>query len=86
VSNFVLGDQDSELEIPWFMFWYYGEYTLKLYAADQNLYDLSSSQVMYASQSSEYEQPNFNISGGIGIFSAISVDTIRIEVLRQLDL
>jgi hypothetical protein len=86
VSNFSMGDRDLFLEIPWFMFWYYSDYTIKVYAADQNLYDLSSSQVMYAAQSSEYEQPNYNIRGGIGIFSAVSVDSVRVKVLRQPDL
>jgi hypothetical protein len=85
VNNFSPGDQDTELQIPWFMFWYYGEHTIKLYAIDQNFYDLSTSQVMYASQSSEYEQPTFRIDGGLGIFAAVSVDSVKVRVLRAPD-
>ena len=83
VLDFPVADSEGEVEISWDAFIYYGDYTLKVYAADQNLWDLAASSVIYMPQSSEYEQPNFNIEGGLGIFSAVSVDSVRVTVLKQ---
>lgn len=82
-TDFPVGKNETSIEIPWFVFGYYGAYTLKLYAIDDNLWDLAASGVVYAPQSSEYEQPVYNVEGGIGIFSAVSVDSVHIHVKKQ---
>lgn len=83
VNDFPVGKYETSVEIPWFVFCYYGDYTIKLYAADENLWDLSVSAVIYMYQSSEFEQPVYNVEGGIGIFSAVSVDSVHVHVKKQ---
>jgi len=80
VVNFPATDLDTLFQLPWFMFWYYGEYTVKLYAIDQNLLDLATSPSIYQPQSSEFEQPIYHINGGIGILAAVSVDSLIVYV------
>ncbi len=83
VNDFPVSEYETTLEIPWFMFCYYGDYTIKLYGADKNLWDLSVSSVIYMYQSSEFEQPVYNIEGGLGIFAAVSVDSVHVHVKPQ---
>ena len=83
VSDFPVGKNETSAEISWYAFCYYGDYTVKLYAIDDNLWDLASSSVVYMPQSSEFEQPVYRIEGGLGIFAAVSVDSVHIHVKRQ---
>ncbi len=82
-NDFPVSQYETTLEIPWFMFCYYGDYTVKLYASDKNLWDLSASTAIYMYQSSEFEQPVYNIEGGLGIFSAVSVDSVHVHIKKQ---
>jgi len=82
IMNFPVNELDTLFQMPWFMFWYYGESNVKLYAIDQNLFDLSTSPSMFQPQSSEFEQPTYHVDGGIGIFAAVSVDSVQVYVRR----
>jgi len=82
-NDFPVGQYETSIEIPWFVFCYYGDYTIKLYASDKNLWDLSVSSAIYMYQSSEFEQPVYNVEGGLGIFSAVSVDSVHVHVRSQ---
>jgi len=83
VSDFPVSKYENSIEILWIAFCYYGAYTIKVYAIDQNLWDLVTSPVVYAPQSSEYEQPHYHIEGGQGIFAALSVDSVQVYIKRQ---
>ncbi len=83
VSDFPVSENESSVDISWFAFCYYGDYTIKVYAIDENLWDLVASSGVYGPQSSQFEQPVYNIDGGLGIFAAVSVDSIRVHVKKQ---
>ena len=83
VNNFPVSMFETSIDLMWIAFCYYGDYTIKIYAADQNLWDLTTSAVVYVKQSSEYEQPTCHIDGGYGIFAAVSVDSVNVYVKRQ---
>ncbi len=83
VNDFPISKDETAIEIPWYMFCYYGDYTIKLYAIDKNLWDMAVSSVIYMYQSSEFEQPVYAIEGGLGIFAAVSVDSVHVYVKRQ---
>ncbi|MBN2028766.1 DUF4249 family protein [bacterium] len=82
-NDFPVSKYETTIEIPWFMFCYYGDYTIKLYASDKNLWDLSVSSAIYMYQSSEFEQPIYHVEGGLGIFAAVSVDSVHVHVKKQ---
>ena len=83
VHDFPVGINETSVDISWFAFSYYGDYTIKLYAMDDNLWDLAASSSVYMPQSSEFEQPVYHIDGGLGIFAAVSVDSVHVYVKRQ---
>ena len=83
VNDFPVSLFETSIDLMWIAFCYYGDYTIKVYAADQNLWDLSTSAVVYINQSSEYEQPTYHINGGYGIFAAVSVDSVHVFVKKQ---
>ncbi|MCJ7813487.1 DUF4249 domain-containing protein [bacterium] len=83
INDFPISKDETSIEISWYMFCYYGDYTIKLYAIDKNLWDMAVSSVLYMYQSSEFEQPIYNVEGGLGIFSAVSVDSVYVHVKRQ---
>jgi hypothetical protein len=82
VNGFPVSLFETSIDLMWIAFCYYGDYTIKVYAADQNLWDLSTSAVVYVNQSSEYEQPTYHINGGYGIFAAVSVDSVHVFVKK----
>lgn len=83
VNDFPVSIFETSIELVWIAFCYYGDYSIKVYAVDQNLWDLSTSAVVYVKQSSEYEQPTCHIEGGYGIFAAVSVDSVHVHVKKQ---
>jgi len=83
VRDFPVADTETESEIFWDSFYYYGDYTIKVYAVDDNLWDLAGSNVVYQGQDSEYEQPAYNMEGAYGIFAAVSVDSTHVHILKQ---
>ena len=82
VRDFPVADTETSSEIFWDSFYYYGDYTIKVYAVDNNLWDLASSNIVYQGQDSEYEQPAYNIEGGYGLFAALSVDSTHVHILK----
>lgn len=83
VNDFPVSEFENSVEISWFAFNYYGDYTIKVYAIDENLWDLVASSGVYGPQSSQFEQPVYNVIGGLGIFAAVSVDSVHVHVLKQ---
>jgi len=83
VNNFPVQIHESNFQIPWPMFWYYGDYTLTIYAVDKNFFDFSTSFTVLEAQSSFYEKPPSHIQGGIGIFAALSRASEWVKVKRE---
>ena len=83
VTDFPVPSSETSIELSWDAFLYYGDYTIKVYAADDNLWDLATSNAVYISQSSEFEQPSYNIEGALGIFAAVSIDSLHVHVKKQ---
>jgi len=83
VRDIPVGLSTTSLTIFWDSFYYYGDYTIKVYAVDANFWELAASGVMYQGQSSEYDQPVYTMEGGYGIFAAVSVDSAHVHILKQ---
>ncbi len=79
-----LAGEDGTLRLPWFAIYFEGRYKVKIYAMDQNFYDLvrsapelSGGGPGFGGQIGDnFERPIFNIEGGIGLFGSAAVDSI----------
>lgn len=76
-SSYGMAGLETSAELPWFMFSWYGEYQVNLYAMNKELMD-----VLTGGQGNTLEPLKSNISGGLGIFTAVSMDTVRVFVRR----
>ncbi|MCA9756405.1 MAG: DUF4249 family protein [Candidatus Eisenbacteria bacterium] len=80
--------EDGTLRLPWFAIFFEGRYSIKIYAMDQNWYDLARSApgfgdggVGFGGQAGDdFERPIFHVEGGIGLFGSTSVDSIGFYV------
>jgi len=71
---------DSALYMPWDGIFYSGRYTIKLFAVDQNWFDLVRTDNIdderEAGEAGQgFQRPLFNIENGIGLFASASVDS-----------
>ena len=76
---------DNRVRLPWFAVAFAGRHLFKVYALDQNWYD-------YARTNNEgggffggligdnFEEPIFNIEGGIGLFGSAALDSLGFVV------
>ncbi|MEZ4647296.1 MAG: DUF4249 family protein [Candidatus Eisenbacteria bacterium] len=79
---------DGTLRLPWFAIFFEGRYSIKIYAMDQNWYDLARSAPGFGDGSpgfggqagDDFERPIFHVEGGIGLFGSTSVDSIGFDV------
>jgi len=76
-SSYGMDGLETSAELPWFMFSWYGEYQVKLYVMNKELMD-----VLTGGQGNTLKPLKSNISGGLGIFTAVSMDTTRVFVKR----
>jgi len=72
------GVMGTSADLPWFMFSWYGEYQLTLYAVEQEYLDVLTSM----NQTDTFEDPLYNVFGGLGLFTAVSADTVQLYVKR----
>ena len=71
---------DSALYMPWEGIFFSGRYTVKLFAVDQNWFDLVRTDNIDDERESgeagqSFQRPLFNIENGIGLFASASVDS-----------
>jgi len=83
VNHFPVHTMENIFQIPWPLFWYYGEHTVVLYAVDKNLWELSTSTTILGMQSSFFEKPPSHIEGAIGVFAALSKSSVTVFVRRD---
>ena len=75
------GNNLSEIEIEWFSIWFYGQYRVILYAADENYTDYLLTHDMIQDIDGNLWEPKFHFDGdGIGVFGSAIADTIYFQV------
>jgi hypothetical protein len=78
-----LNGVDGGIRLPWFAIYYEGRHLYKIYVLDRNWYDLVRSTPQNdgglgfgGNIGDAFDQPIFNVSGGIGLFGSASVDSV----------
>jgi hypothetical protein len=79
-SPLLKSDDDGTLYVPWDGIYYTGRYKVKLYAVDQNWFDLVrtdnvSSQRESGEAGQGFQRPLFHVENGIGLFASACVDS-----------
>ncbi|MEX1062238.1 MAG: DUF4249 family protein [Balneolaceae bacterium] len=79
-------DGSVQLHLPWVGVAFYGENQVVINSLDRNMFDFIRSQEVQLGGStlSPGEIPNaiYHIEGGIGVFGALSADTLSTRILR----
>lgn len=76
----------GNLRLPWFVIFFEGRYKLKVFAVDNNWWQLilslpENTPGVGGEIGDAFDRPRFNVSGGIGLFGSASVDSIGFFVL-----
>jgi hypothetical protein len=79
---------DGKLRLPWFVIFFQGRYKLKVFAVDENWWELilslpENTPGVGGQIGDSFARPNFNVNGGIGLFGSASVDSIGFFVLPR---
>ena len=78
------GAGQSRADLFWFFFWFYGEYTVRIYAVDENYMHFLQTFDDVQEDDGNFHEPLFDIEGdGIGVFGSVVADSIKVEVLRN---
>ena len=80
-----LGLEDGALYLPWDGIFFAGRYKVKLYAVDENWFDLVRTDNVNADRSSgeagqAFQRPLFHVENGIGLFGSAAVDSVGFSV------
>lgn len=87
--------KDGNLRLPWFAVFYGGPHIIRIYAVDENWFDLIRSVPEFFQEEEDsaiqpgglagdnFERPLFRIDGGIGIFGSASMDSLGFVVLPR---
>jgi hypothetical protein len=74
---------ESTLEIYWFDLWFYSEYEVIVFAADENYREFLLTYNDVQEDDGNFHEPLFNVEGdGIGMFGSVIADTTRITVVK----
>ena len=81
----LLSLESGELYLPWDSIYYAGRHKIKLFAVDQNWFDLVRTDNVDAGRSSgeagqSFQRPLFHIENGIGLFASAAVDSFGFSV------
>ena len=79
---------DGSIRLPWFAVAFEGRYLFKVYALDQNWFDYTRTSgedggFFGGLVGDNFERPQFNLVGGIGLFGAAAVDSVGFYVLPR---
>ena len=85
VTSPLLNLQSGELYLPWDGIYYAGRYKIKLFAVDQNWFDLVRTDNVEADRNSgeagqSFQRPLFHVENGIGLFASAAVDSFGFSV------
>ena len=78
------------VRLPWFAIFFAGRYKIRVYAVDQNWFDLARSSPELVgiegpsfggNAGDDFDQPIFHVEGGIGLFGSGAVDSIGFTIL-----
>ena len=77
----LLGVEDGEIFLPWDGIYYAGRYKVKLYAVDENWFDLVRTDNVDSDRNSGvagqgFQRPLFHVENGIGLFASAAVDSV----------
>ena len=87
--------KDGNLRLPWFAVFYEGRHVIRIYAIDENWFDLIRSVPEFFQEEEDsaiqpgslagdnFERPLFRVDGGIGIFGSASMDSMGFVVLPR---
>ncbi len=81
-------NSETEIRLPWFAIYYKGRYKIKIFAVDENWFDLARTVPELAgggggfggNAGDDFERPIFHVTGGIGIFGSASMDSVGFYV------
>ena len=81
----LLSLESGELYLPWDGIYYAGRHKIKLFAVDQNWFDLVRTDNVDAERGSgeagqSFQRPLFHIENGIGLFASAAVDSFGFSV------
>lgn len=73
-----------EYEIPWTSIWFYGNYRMIVYAADENYRLFSLSYKNVQEFDGNFHEPKVTLQGdGIGVFASMIADTVYFNVMKN---
>lgn len=87
--------KDGTLRLPWFAIYYAGRHVIRIFAVDENWFDLIRSVPEFFQggdgaafqpgglAGDNFERPLFRVEGGIGIFGSASMDSLGFVVLPK---
>jgi hypothetical protein len=88
-SSPALAAENGGIRLPWFAVYFEGRYKYKVFAIDDNWFDLLRSIpegdggfAFGGNAGDGFEQPLFRVDGGIGLFGSASVDSTGFRVLQ----
>lgn len=81
-------NSETEIRLPWFAIYYKGRYKIKIFAVDNNWWDLARTVPELSgggggfggNAGDSFERPIFHVVGGIGIFGSVSMDSVGFTV------
>jgi hypothetical protein len=93
-SSPALEARDGFVRLPWFAIYYAGRHKIKVFAVDENWFDLARSSPgligndtgggnFGGNAGDNFDRPFFHVEGGIGLFGSASVDSIGFVVLPK---
>jgi uncharacterized protein DUF4249 len=80
------------VRLPWFAIFFEGRYKIRVYAVDQNWFDLARSSPELVgiegpsfggNAGDDFDRPIFHVEGGIGLFGSGAVDSIGFRILPR---
>jgi hypothetical protein len=81
VSSPAFEAPEGLVRLPWFTIFFAGRYKIRMYAVDENWYELILTLPEFGAGfggeiGDYFERPIFNVEGGIGLFGSASADSI----------
>lgn len=85
ISSPLILPAENSIRLPWFAIYFHGRYKIKIFAVDRNWYDLARSVpelggggggAFGGNAGDNFTRPIFNVSGGIGLFASVSMDSV----------
>ncbi len=83
IQNTPSGPGLSTIKLLWFYLWFYGEYDIVVYAADEQYARFIQTHDRVQEADGNFHSAAFSIEGdGIGYFGSALVDSVQLRVLR----